>query len=306
MPGEVNPVELDPVVNLERDPGLHRGVGRPGSQRPRPAGEFAKVTLGQVEGAVLVNIAHQREAGVAGDVEPSEEPLDVGPGRGLDVFHHADRGPAIRMVRRIHRLGHQPPDHPVGTIGHVLAVFVLDHVFLNPDLLVAQGREEMPHPVRLHRQGELEVGGGKVFVIVGPVRGGRAVDARPEPLERLEEVARIVLRPLEHEMLEEMGEPALASLLVLGADVVPEVHRDDGQRPLPTRDHVEAVGQRCLGETKGIEMEGWVHRSGHVRRGKGRCAVTNHHTPSTEWCLPSPRTIHRCRPLDFGVRSDSV
>ncbi len=43
----------------------------------------------------------------------------------------------------------------------------------------------------------------------------------------LEEVAGVMLRTLEHQVLEEVGEPPLVPLFVLGTHVVPEIYGDE-------------------------------------------------------------------------------
>ena len=72
----------------------------------------------------------------------------------------------------------------------------------------------------------------------------------PEALERLEEVARVVLRALEHQVLEQVGEPALPAFLVLGADVIPQIHRDQGQPVLAADDDFKSIGQLGFGEVE--------------------------------------------------------
>jgi hypothetical protein len=53
---------------------------------------------------------------------------------------------------------------------------------------------------------------------------------------------------LEHDVLEEMGEPGLADLLVLRADVVPDVDRDDRHEVVLGHDDAEPVRQARVGE----------------------------------------------------------
>ena len=63
------------------------------------------------------------------------------------------------------------------------------------------------------------------------------------------EVPSIVMRrALEHEVLEQMGEPCTAGPLVLRADVVPEVHRDDGTPVVLVYDHVQPVVEHFPGK----------------------------------------------------------
>ena len=104
----------------------------------------------------------------------------------------------------------------------------------------------MGHPVRFHGERQLDMGGGQVDEVVGSVRRCRSIDLGPEPLERLEKVARIVLRALEHQVLEQVGEPALVPLLVFGTDVIPKIHSHDRQLRLTAEDDVEAVGERVF------------------------------------------------------------
>ena len=67
-------------------------------------------------------------------------------------------------------------------------------------------------------------------------------------LKGLEELVVVVLRALEHQVLEQVREAGLARDLVLGADVVPEVDRDDRRLAVGVHDHGQAV----------VEAEGLV------------------------------------------------
>ena len=55
-------------------------------------------------------------------------------------------------------------------------------------------------------------------------------------------------RALEHHVLEQVGEAGLARDLVLGADVVPDVDRDDGREVVLGDDQAQAVRQALIGE----------------------------------------------------------
>ena len=56
-----------------------------------------------------------------------------------------------------------------------------------------------------------------------------------------------VVAAAEHEVLEEMGETGLAGFLVLGADVIPGVHGDDGGLVVFVDENGETVGENELG-----------------------------------------------------------
>ncbi len=75
---------------------------------------------------------------------------------------------------------------------------------------------------------------------VGVAVAARAADVlemilRPEPI-----------RAAEHHVLEHVGEALPARLLVLGADVIPELHGDDRCARTVRRDHPQAVLEHCL------------------------------------------------------------
>ncbi len=88
--------------------------------------------------------------------------------------------------------------------------------------------------------------------VVRPVEPGRPVH---RPAGRLDQgdVLRLghVPRALEHDVLEEMGEAGLARDLVLGADVVPDVHRDDRGEVILGHDQAQAVRKALVGERHG-------------------------------------------------------
>jgi hypothetical protein len=71
----------------------------------------------------------------------------------------------------------------------------------------------------------------------------------------------VVLRALEHQVLEEMRETRPARPLVLRADVIPDVHRHDRHVMVFVNDDVEAVVQRAFGEGE-LEGRHVQHRNG--------------------------------------------
>jgi hypothetical protein len=58
----------------------------------------------------------------------------------------------------------------------------------------------------------------------------------------------VMLRSLEHQVLEEVREPGMAWTFVLGSDVIPEVHRNDRARVVLVQQNIKAIGQRVLAE----------------------------------------------------------
>ena len=67
-------------------------------------------------------------------------------------------------------------------------------------------------------------------------------------LERMEIAAIVVRRPLEHQVLEQVGEPGATGALVLGPDVVPHVDRHDRAATVLVDDDVQSVVERLVDE----------------------------------------------------------
>ena len=166
----------------------------------------------------------------------------------LQVRDLADRRPVVRMVRGKQRRQHRHRRQAVRTVLVVLPPLVQHHVALVDELLLRQRRQQEAHTVRFHPQREFERAGGHDFPIVRPISVGRAVQRRPCRLQRLKEAAVVVLRPFEHQMLEQMREARVTGTLVLRSDVIPDVDRDDGTPVRFVQQHVEAIGERMLAE----------------------------------------------------------
>jgi hypothetical protein len=141
------------------------------------------------------------------------------------------------------RLGQLLPDLAVGLV-LALALLVLHHAALLVEQRLVDRAEEVAHAVGLHPQRHVQRGGRHVLEVVGAVGvGGAVLVGGADQLERLEELAAVVLRALEHQVLEQVGEAAAPGRLVLAADVVPDVDRDDRRLAVGVHDHAQAVGQ---------------------------------------------------------------
>ena len=58
----------------------------------------------------------------------------------------------------------------------------------------------------------------------------------------------VVLRPFEHQVLEQMREACPARMLVLGSHVIPDIDGNHRQPTIFVNDHAKAVRERVLGE----------------------------------------------------------
>ncbi len=157
MPVHVQAIQLDAVLEDDVAAAARLLRGNPGRERLGPSGDRSEIALDRAHGLVEVDLADQRQAGVGGHIEAVEERRDIIQRGRLEVLHHADRQPVVRMLGRIHRLGNQRPDHAVGAIGVVLAVLVLDHLLLDPQLATRRWRaggwpsDPTPSPGRSRR-----------------------------------------------------------------------------------------------------------------------------------------------------------
>jgi hypothetical protein len=127
---------------------------------------------------------------------------------------------------------------------------------------------------------------GHVLEVVGAVAVGGAVEVGgAQLLGGLEVVVVEVLRAVEHQVLEEVGEAGAAGGLVLGAHVVPDVHRHDRGLVVLVDDHRQPVLQHellvgdvelDLGERRGGRRHGRLlgrlggRRRKHEKGGAGR------------------------------------
>ena len=161
----------------------------------------------------------------------------------LDVGSIADRVPVVgmcldggaddRLLQRLRRV--------------VLAdlVLVADDRHLRLPLAVEDQRAL--HAVGLDAHRELEPVRGNRRVVVRPVVVRAGVEGRAVQEEGASDLAEPeLLRALEEHVLEEMGHPGNASVLVARADSVPDAEADDRRAPHLLHQHGEAVRQHGL------------------------------------------------------------
>ena len=151
----------------------------------------------------------------------------------------------VREQRR-----HQPlEERAVGPVVVALALLVLDHVALVVQVLLAQRVEQRGHPVGLEPQAELQLVRRQGLEVVGAVEVGGGVVHAAGALDDAHVLGLgDVPRALEHEVLEEVRKAGLAGLLVLRADVVPEVDGHHRRQVVRRDDHPQAVVQALVGE----------------------------------------------------------
>ena len=248
MPGDVQPRQLDAV--LEEQPRLGRHPGR--------RGEYDRGRLGsglngreaicrQREHLIGVNVPRQRERRVSRPVVGLEERPHVVQARGADVLRAADRHPVIRVVRRVQRAHERHAREAVRPVLVVLTALVQDDLALVLELRVRQRGQQVPHPIGFHPERQLERVARHDLPVVRAVGVRRPVQQGPGLLERLEVAVIVVLRALEHQVLEEVRKPGAPGRLVLRSHVIPEVDRDDRTGMIFVDQDVEAVLETMMG-----------------------------------------------------------
>jgi hypothetical protein len=138
------------------------------------------------------------------------------------------------------------PDPPIRLVV-TLAFFVLHHPALLVEFRLGDGAEEMAHAVGFQPQGAVQRVARHRLEIVGAVEPGGGIEIRgAEALQRAQVFTVVVLRALEHQVLEQVGKAGAATHFVLRADVVPDVDRDDRRLVVLVNDHGEPVVHTSL------------------------------------------------------------
>ena len=246
VPDLVDPGLRNPV--LEDDPARFAAAREldVGLDQRRPGGDVAEVLLDPRLHVLGLDVAGDHQDGVRRAV-PGVEPLvHVGERGGVQVFHRSDRRVVVGVAVGIGVLEDREEDLAVGLV-LALSLLVLDDaaLFVEPGLV--DGRPHVPHPVGLHPQRHVERRRRHDLEVVRPVLVRRPVHAgRADPVEGLEVVVVVVLAAVEHQVLEQVREAGLAGLLVAGADVVPDVHRDDRRLVVLMDDQAQPVVEDVL------------------------------------------------------------
>ncbi len=168
--------------------------------------------------------------------------------RRLEVFHAPDRRPGVRMIGGIHRAKQLERCQPVGPVLVALPPLVQHDAALGLEARLGQRGDHPAHAIGFHPERQPHRFGRHGLPVVRPIGARRPVDRRTRSLQGLEVAVRLVRRPFEHQVFEQMRETRLAGLLVPRADVIPDIDRDERHAPVLVDDDVETVRQRRLSE----------------------------------------------------------
>ncbi len=234
------------------------GCGLPGSGGTGgPARDGPEVALHQRPRPGGVEVAAEGEHGVVGGVVGAEEVAHVVQGGGVQVVHAPDDGVGVRMVGGEDHLLQPLVPVAVGGVVDALEPLVLHHRALPVQLLLRDGGEEGAHPVGLQPERQLQPVRRHGLEVVGAVQPGGAVHHAAHPLDVRDVLGPgDVLGPLEHQVLEEVGEPGAPGALVPAPHSVPEVHRHHGIGVVLGKDHPQPVGEGVLVDRDSHVVEG--------------------------------------------------
>ena len=123
-----------------------------------------------------------------------------------------------------------------------LALLVLHDAALLVEHLLVDGAEQMAHAVGFHPQRHVERRGRHVLEVVSAIEPGGAIElGGAGGFHGLEPVVLVVLRAVEHQVLEQVRKAGAARALVLAAHVVPDVDRHHGRLVVLVHDEREPV-----------------------------------------------------------------
>jgi len=188
----------------------------------------------------------------------------------LQVRHVADGGPGVRVPLAEEHLVQPLVGHAVGAVLVGLLALVHHHPALHLKHLAGEHGKEEAHAVALQPERQLHRVRGHGLVVVGAVQPGGAVVGAAHALQQVVELPLgRVERALEHQVLEEMGQPGAAGRLVAAAHAVHQVHGHDRRRAVLVADDAHPVAQRERAHGKAQRGSG-CGGVGHVVRRFGR------------------------------------
>ena len=215
----------------------------------------------------LVDVADDDQRGVVGLVVGVVEALAVGGRDLLEILDRADGRPVVRVLdvgeraELLDRLADR-------IVVDAQPLLFLDHAPFGVDRRWEQ--LQLAHALGLQLQREADVRGRHGVVVRGQVLGRERVDLAADLLEQAGVLlGRDVLRALEHHVLEHVGDAADADVLVLGSDVIENLHGRDRRLVIRQEQHVQAVRERPVLD---VQLRRRQRRGGRGRgvRGLGR------------------------------------
>ena len=227
------------VARTKRSPAGIAGAGAKDGRRPVPRSERR---AGKAHHVLVGDVAGSRHDHVRRAVVGAPEAVDRVRGKRPDALLGARDLAAERSVVE----DGQVEEHAdvLGRVVEVGADLLDDDVALLLDLLLVQ--ERAGNELAEHGHGERGVAGRHADVVDGGLAVGRGVEGPADPLHGLGERPRrrVGARPLEREVLHEVGAAGLVSALVARAGEHVRLDRDRPGAGKSRGDDARPVGQR--------------------------------------------------------------
>ena len=129
-----------------------------------------------------------------------------------------------------------------------LAFFVLHYAALFIESFLRDRAEHVSHAIGFHPQRHIKRRFWHVLEIVGAIKIGGAVHiGGAHTFERLEVFVVVILAAVEHQVLKQMREAGFAAHFILGANVVPDIDRNNRRFSVFVHDKAQTVIQREFG-----------------------------------------------------------
>ena len=213
-----------------------------------------------------LDVADDGQHGVGRDIVAHGESPNVGLGEVLEVLARPEHGMSIGKIGIQVRVENGKALE-IGIGGQAAAVG-LDQVHLGPFDGLAVDRKR-PHPVGFEPEGERHLIGGEGFIEERLVQGRIGVEFAAGFLDEVQLLERAdVFRPLEHQVLHEVGQADLSPLLPDRSGAVGHDNRNEGEPAVFRKDNAQAVVQPVL-----VDREIPARRKGllrpETRRGRG-------------------------------------
>ena len=109
-----------------------------------------------------------------------------------------------------------------------LAFFVLHDAALLIQFFLGDRAQQVAHALRFHPQRHIQRRFWHVLKIIGPIKIGGAIHTGgADQFEWLEVFIIVIFGAVEHEMFEQVCETGFPAFFVFGANVIPDVYRDN-------------------------------------------------------------------------------
>ena len=176
----------------------------------------------------------------------------------------ADDDGVVRMATGKQVVPERLLDNPVRLVLAPLPPLVTHHILLVGERRLVEHVEQITHAIAVYPQAQLQLVRWQGVEVVGAIEVRRSIRIGNAGgfQQAVGHASWHVLGGGEHHVLEQVGESRAARLLIGGANVVPDVDRDQRQSPVFGKNDFEAVFQAVFFVVDARKIVGFRRRSG--------------------------------------------